>query len=243
MWPTTRPLDDEGLRSLYAMPVGEPRLRTNFVSTLDGSAQGPDGRTGSINTSTDRQVFGLMRALADLVLVGAGTARVEGYQAVQLNQAQRAARAAVGLTGIPMLAVVSRSLKLDPAITAARDCGQVMVITGAAGDAGPLADAGVEVLRCPGPGGVHLRRALGRLTERGLTRTLCEGGPTLHRQLLADGLVDDVCLTFVPTMVAGLGRRVTDGPLLQADFDLAHLIVDQDGTVLGRWSRRSDPKA
>lgn len=243
VWPTSRPLDETALAALYRMPPPErPSVRTNFVSTLDGSVQGPDGRSGTINTGTDIELFALQRALCDAVLVGAGTARTEGYRAVELSAAQHGARSAAGLTGVPPLVVVSRSLRLDPGITGDPDAtaaGQVIVVAAAAGDAGRLTEAGVEVLRCPGRSGVDLRKALALLHDRGLTRVLCEGGPTLHRQLLADDLVGEVCLTLVGEMVAGLGARVTHGPAVSARFELAHLLVDGEGTLFGRWLART----
>ncbi|WP_051218351.1 dihydrofolate reductase family protein [Nocardioides insulae] len=56
-----------------------PWLRVNMVSTVDGSAQGEDGRSGSINNDVDREVFQSLREAAEVVLVGAGTARAEEY--------------------------------------------------------------------------------------------------------------------------------------------------------------------
>ena len=57
-----------------------PWLRVNFVATVDGSAQGRDGRSGTINNEVDKQVFHELRASADVILVGAGTARAESYR-------------------------------------------------------------------------------------------------------------------------------------------------------------------
>jgi len=240
IWPPAaaggEPLDHAGLADLYRLRSGERCLRTNFVSTLDGSAQGPDGRSGSINTPADRWLFGMLRAMTDLVLVGAGTVRAEHYQAVELSKAQAAFRAELGLEGVPTLAIVSRSLRLDPAIVTSGG-GPVIVIAGIAGDARTLTDAGVEVLRSPGPGGVDVAMALSLLAERGLMRVLCEGGPSLHRQLFADGLVDEVCLTLTGDVVGGLGRRITDGPRVQASLSPAHIVIDDDGTLLTRWTR------
>jgi riboflavin biosynthesis pyrimidine reductase len=59
-------------------PEGE-WLRVNFVATVDGSAQGSDGRSGTINNDVDVAVFQQLRRTADVILVGAGTARAEGY--------------------------------------------------------------------------------------------------------------------------------------------------------------------
>ena len=72
-------MDSEALALAYAYPqlcAEQTWVRANFVSTLDGAATGADGRSGSINTGADREVFALLRALSDVVLVGAGTARV-----------------------------------------------------------------------------------------------------------------------------------------------------------------------
>lgn len=233
-------LTDAQIQGLYQMPE-EDRLfvRTNFVSSLDGSVQGPDGRSGTINTPHDQRLFGWQRALSNIVLAGAGTVRAEKYHAVRLTQDQHAVRAGAGLSGDPTLVVVSRSLKLDPSIADAAG-GQVIVITGAVGDDTHLTGAGVEIMRAPGPGGVDMRRALGWLAERGLTRVVCEGGPSLHRQLLAEGLVDEICLTTVGEVFGGYGARLVDGPPVSASFALAHLLIDDDGTMFGRWRRVAD---
>ena len=68
-----------GLPELYAVPR-TPWLRVNFVSTVDGAATGEDGRSGTINNEIDHQVFEVLREQADVVVIGAGTARVEGYR-------------------------------------------------------------------------------------------------------------------------------------------------------------------
>src|SRR5215218_10725298 len=72
-------LGPEGeLREVYAAPR-TPWLRVNMVSTVDGAASGEDGLTGSINNEPDQRVFSLLRELADVIVIGAGTARAEGY--------------------------------------------------------------------------------------------------------------------------------------------------------------------
>src|SRR4051812_43523405 len=71
-------VDDSALTEVYAVPQRR-WLRVNMVSTLDGAATGDSGQTGSINNEADRRVFHLLRSMADAVLVGAGTARTEGY--------------------------------------------------------------------------------------------------------------------------------------------------------------------
>src|SRR5665647_3054738 len=76
-------MDSDALALAYAYPElsgQQSWVRANFISSLDGAATGGDGRSGSINTGADRDVFGLLRALSDVILVGAGTARIEGYR-------------------------------------------------------------------------------------------------------------------------------------------------------------------
>ncbi len=241
VWPDRAEAEtDDDLASWYRMPdpPAGSYLRTNFVATIDGSTQGADGRSGTINTPVDQWLFAVQRALADVVLVGAGTARAEGYRAVELTERQLALRVAAGLSDRPpVLVVVSRSLRLDPLLRSAAG-GPVIVLCGVAGNTEPLESAGVEILRSPGPGGVDLRRAIGILADRGLGRILCEGGPTLHSRLLDEGLVDEICLTTTARVGGGLGRRVADGPEVVTEFDLAHLLVAADHTVFARWVRR-----
>ena len=91
-------------------------MRSNFVMSLDGSVQGPDGRSGSINTESDHRVFALQRALVDAVLVGANTARLEGYRAIDLEPWQLRIREQEGLAPYPTLVIISASADLDPVI-------------------------------------------------------------------------------------------------------------------------------
>src|SRR4051794_18610951 len=72
--------DDVDLDLAYALPPGAQWLRANMVSTIDGSVTGENHRSGTISGTTDKAVFAALRRLADAVLVGAGTARTEGYR-------------------------------------------------------------------------------------------------------------------------------------------------------------------
>ena len=91
----------ESVLADYADPPlagGRWWLRANMLSSVDGSVTGPDGRSGSLATSSDRVVFRHLRSLADAIIVGAGTVRAEDYR--QPDGAR--------------LVVVSRSLSIDP---------------------------------------------------------------------------------------------------------------------------------
>lgn len=240
------PLDDPALTALYRHPQPAENMimvRSNFVQSLDGSITGVDGRSGSVNTPADQQVFALHRAHADAILVGAGTARAEGYRAVDLAPWQSAVRAAEGMGGHPALVIVSRRLDVDPAV--ARPVrgpgGPVLVITTerAAADRGRrLREAGVEVVGL-GADDVDLARLPGELADRGLRRVVCEGGPQLHRDLLAADLVDELSLTLAPRVVGGSGPRTTAGAPLDGDLRFVPelVLVADDGTVFTRYRR------
>jgi len=209
--------DTNDLRELYAVPR-TPWLRLNFVSTVDGAAQGPDGRSGGINNAPDKAVFDTLRGLADAVLVGAGTARAEGYRPA----------------AVPIV-VVTRSGDV-PQLLRGADEGRVVLVTCAASPGlaearGLLGDAHVVVL---GQDAVDLGALPGALADRGLRNVLCEGGPHLARDLLAAGVVDELCATTVPRLLAGAALGITDGPGIDVALRL-HTLLEDGGTLLARW--------
>lgn len=188
--------DTDDLDELYAVPADRPDgpwLRVNMITTLDGAATGDSGRSGSINNAVDQQVFDRLRALADVIVVGAGTARVEGY----------------GPADRPIV-VVSRSAEVPEGLRAAPP-GSVLVE--------PLGDP------------VAFKRGL---ADRGWSSILCEGGPSLLRDLLAAGVVDELCTTTVPRVIGGEHPRIVAGPPVDVPLRL-HTLLEQDGTLLARW--------
>ncbi len=245
--PDLAELDDEDLALLYAYPAqpDRPWVRANFVSTLDGAATGPDGRTGTINSESDVRVFAALRALSDVVLVGAGTVRAEGYRAVQVRESWRQVRASLGLAPVPTLAVVSRSMALPEALLDPPEGGgPVVVVT--VQDVGP--DRVAEVEARLGPGSVvtagaetvEVDRCLDELAARGLSRVLCEGGPMLLGELASHHLLDELCLTLAPLLVGGTGPRIAHGLPLDVTLRLEHLVQTPD-VLLTRWVRPDAP--
>src|SRR4029450_1138599 len=111
-------VDETYLIELYRHPVLESRgwVRSNFVMSLDGSVQGPDGGSGSINTESDQRIFALQRSLADAILVGANTVRFEGYRAVHLEPSRLQIREQEGLGPYPTLVIIPASANLDPTV-------------------------------------------------------------------------------------------------------------------------------
>jgi riboflavin biosynthesis pyrimidine reductase len=235
-------MDPEALALAYAYPDltgAQTWVRANFVSTLDGVATGDDGRSSSINTGADRDVFALLRALCDVILVGAGTARIEGYRRARVRapwQSLRQGRAAHPPTG-----VVSRSGSLPPQLCEAREnAGEVLLITCTAAGANAIGLAqdalGSEGVIVAGDASVDLSAAVDALAARGLSRILCEGGPHLMRDLTASGRLDELCLTLSPKLLAGEHTRITAGMTVSQDLT-PRLLIESEGTILGRWTR------
>lgn len=224
------------LHDLYDPGTG-PLLRAGFVVTTDGGVA-VDGGSRGLQTPADEAVFHALRAVADAVVVGAGTARGEGYGPVRPRPAGAAWRTAHDLSASPPLVLVSRSLQLDPADRCF--AGPAVVVTCAAADPGRRAAlAEVADVLVAGEDEVDLPRAVRLLHERGLTRLLCEGGPTLLTALVRAGLLDELCLTLTPRL---LGTAPT---LLTAQVDVAlelqHLVDGGDGVLLARY-RLSAPR-
>jgi riboflavin biosynthesis pyrimidine reductase len=207
LWPLP-PLDevdDDALAAHYAWPVGAvPSVRVNFVSSTDGAVT-VDGRSGGLGTAADKAVFGLLRRLADVVLVGAGTVRAERY-----GGARRPTR---GRSTPPPIAVVTGSADLDPQSRLFTDTRvPPLILTTEKAPAErrrALAAAGGEVVVLPR---LTPDVLLAELGGRGLNRVLCEGGPSLLGVLQAADAVDELCLTVSPLLVAGDAGRIAHGP-------------------------------
>ena len=218
-------LDDDELARLYDYPR-EHWLRANMVASADGAAF-LDGRSGGLSSAADRRLFRLLRGLADVVLVGAGTARTEKYKPARHRPELAFLRA--GRAATPPIALVSRGLDLDltsPLFTEAPPDARTIVITS---DASPAdrraATAKVADVIVAGELSVDLAAGLAFLRDRGLGRVLCDGGPMLLGQLTADGLVNELCLTISP-LLAGHGPwRITAGaPFPAVQMVLVHVL-------------------
>jgi riboflavin biosynthesis pyrimidine reductase len=222
-------LDDRALGGLYAYP-GPRWLRTNMVTSADGAGF-LEGRTAALSTPGDMRVFGLLRVLADVVLVGAGTARVEEYKPARRRPKLEDLRA--GRPPAVPIAVVSRKLDLDfatPLFTQAPPDARTIVITcaGSPEDRRAAAARVADVI-VAGDMAVDLKEALAALAERGLGQVLCEGGPHLLGQLAAEGLLDELCLTVTPVLAGpGPTRVVAGAPFPARPMTLAHVLTEDD---------------
>ncbi|MEU1297096.1 MULTISPECIES: pyrimidine reductase family protein [unclassified Streptomyces] len=235
------------LAAAYAYPDSvtgarpAPWLRANMVSSVDGAAQ-HDGRSEALSSPADLRVFGVLRALADVVVVGAETVRQEGYRPARVPSGHETARQAAGQGPAAAIAVVSASLDLDLALPLfAAPLVPTLVLTGAAAPADRVAAAeraGVRVVVAGDGTGVDPARAVAALAALGHTRLLTEGGPRLLGQMVAADVLDELCVTLAPVLTAGSARRITGGPEI-ADprrFALVSLL-EEDGFLFGRYRR------
>ncbi|MFD0207619.1 pyrimidine reductase family protein [Streptomyces hirsutus] len=219
----------------------EPWLRANMVSTLDGAAQ-HEGRSQPISCPADMRIFGTLRALADVVLVGAETVRQEGYRPARARAEFAAAREAAGQGPAAAIAVVSASLDLDFSLPLfASPLVPTLILTGSAAPPDRVAAAeaaGVRVVTAGEGVGVDPGRAVRALAERGYTRLLTEGGPRLLGQLVAAGVLDELCLTVAPMLTAGDAQRIAGGPTvtLPRRFALKSML-EEDGFLFTRYAR------
>src|SRR6476620_6779428 len=211
--------ETESLTELYAVPSeAESWLRVNMVSTVDGAATGESGDSKTINNDADKEVFDLLREQADVLVVGAGTLRIEGY--------------AVGRK--PMV-VVSRSGSVPPTL-ADTPRGQLMMATvsSSPGLEAAREQLGEENVFVLGSHRIDLAHLKTELAGRGYRNQLSEGGPHLLRDLLDQECVDEVDTTIVPRVIGGTHPRITDGPPGDVPVRL-HTLVELEGTLLARW--------
>lgn len=208
-------LDDAGVAALYAhrLPAGRTSwVRGNVVASADGAAVGPDGDSRSISSTADRALLVLQRRAADVVLVGSGTAVHEGYR-----------------PGRTPIAVVSTALEIDLAAPLYGDPSTVLLTTAAA-PADRVASA-----RCPvvvlAEDRVEPAAAVAALAARGLRRVLCEGGPRWLGAVVTAGVLDELCLTVSPVVLAGPAQRVATGPV-PAPSAMNLVSVCSDGSTL-----------
>jgi riboflavin biosynthesis pyrimidine reductase len=208
-------LDDEALHALYD-PPRTPWLRVNFVSTLDGASQGADGLSKGINNSADQRVFHALRRRADVLIVGAGTLRDEGYAP----------------PSVPLV-IVSRSGDVPPTL-AGSELVHLATCSSAPGLASARSRLGSERVFVLGDDTVDLPALKSLLAHRGWGDQLSEGGPALFGSMLEAGIVDELCLTTVPRLTSGDAIRIAGGASVDVHLK-PEVLLEQDGTLLGRW--------
>ena len=239
---TVESVDENELGDLYAYP-DDPRprwVRGNMIASLDGGATA-DGKSGGLGGAGDRAVFGLMRHLADVILVGAGTVRAENYSGAQFSPAQRQARQHRGQAEVPPIAVLTNSAMLDhdaKLFTHTDVRPLILTCADAAADATARLGSVAEVVDASGHRSdrVDVGAALTALADRGLVRVLVEGGPAILGELIEHGLLDELCMTIAPLLVGGAAGRIVAGAgQVHTDMRRSHLLADEDGYLYTRY--------
>ncbi len=220
--------------STRASHAERPWVMLNMVASIDGAAA-IDGLSGGLSSEPDKAMFGALRAQADIILVGAGTANAERYRPARRSGAR--------------IAVVSGSLSVDPELPLFSPPPDptamplpLVVTTASADPAAAARLAGRAELVRTGGESVDLAESLRHLGSLGARVVLCEGGPSLNASLLAADLVDEVNLTHAPMAVGADAPRITAGPggsvpsAAPRAYSLAQ-VVTHDGVLFVRWTR------
>jgi riboflavin biosynthesis pyrimidine reductase len=214
--------------------TGRPYVVLNMVSSADGAIS-LDGVSAGLSGSDDKAVFFYLRSLADVVLVGAGTAREENYGRVKLSDDLLAQRQARGQQELPRIALVSKSMQLDPSARLFAETRPYAICPASTPAEVRETAARVADVIVAGDAEVDLADALRQLVPAELV--LCEGGPTLNGQLLAAGCVDELCLTLSPALVGGADKRITGADDVDPPVGLELLAVaEADGVLLLRYA-------
>ncbi|GJF32877.1 hypothetical protein KNE206_55770 [Kitasatospora sp. NE20-6] len=247
MNPLTVPVGDpaslESLAAVYAYPeqvtAGQPWLRANMVAALDGSAR-LEGLSEGLSGEADKRIFGVLRALADAVLVGAETVRAEGYRPARARTEFAGARRAAGQEAASAIAIVSRGLELD--LSAPLFTGPlvrtVVITTEDSPAAARRAVAEVADVVVAGERSVDLREAVAALVARGWTRLLTEGGPRLLGGLAGAGLLDELCLSVAPLLTGGDGPGIVRGAGIPGAQHMRLVsLIEEKGFLFTRYVR------
>ncbi len=241
-------VDDAELELIYAYPadLSDPWVQVNFVSSADGAST-VDGKSNGLSNPADTRIFALGRDLADVVLVGAGTAQIEGYRGIKRTELRASRRERLGRSEVPPVAVVTRRCSFEPdSPLIAHTLVPTIVLTCAAAPEerrAALSEAGADVV-VAGETTVDLAKAIRALADRGLLRIDCEGGGQLFGELITAGLVDQLCLTVAPLLVGGDAPRIAHGDLLPPaplPLELAS-ILSAEGSLMIRYRRSTHPR-
>ena len=210
------PTDHVTVREAYGVdrprPAGRPWLGVCMVSSIDGSTV-VDSNSRSLSSPTDQEVLLTLRDLADVLIVGAATVRIEGYGPPR-KRGQR-------------VGVVSRRGDVDASTPLFTSGAGFLILPE---DAPPTT---VEAVRA-GIGDVDFAAALAQLDANFVQ---AEGGALLNGALSAADVIDELNLTISPQLAGGDGPRVTSGSVqVSRKMRLAH-VLEEDGFLFTRYVR------
>ncbi len=235
-------VDENRLPEFYDYP-DDPRscwVRGSMIASLDGGATA-DGKSGGLAGPGDRAVFELMRQLADVILVGAGTVRAENYSGAQFSPAQRQARQHRGQAEVPPIAVLTNTAMLDhdaKLFTRTEVPPLIFTCADAVADATGRLGSVAEVIDASGSQSdrVDVAAVLKTLADRRMFRVLVEGGPAILGLLIEHDLLDELCITIAPLLVGGGADRIATGPgQVHTSMRRGHLLIDDAGYLYARY--------
>lgn len=220
--------DEITVEAAYGAPLGtrtdRPWVGLCMVASIDGSTA-IGGVSAKLSSPTDTAVLAQLRRVADVIVVGAGTVRSEGYGAPR-KQGQR-------------IGVVTGSGRLDfSSELFASGAGFVITTSSANFD---VPDH-VDVVRA-GREQLDPVEAIHRLPDLvdGCAFVQVEGGPALNGSLLDVDLIDEINLTTSPATFGGAGSRLSKGAEPHSHrFVAAQMAIDEESFVYTRWLRRRD---
>lgn len=226
------------------LPVGEPELRLIAISTINGSATF-GGTSRQLGNATDHALLNSLRDWADVVLTGGRTVVAENYFGVRSTPESRARRTLGGQVPVAPIAVVSRTLELDPHAQLFTDTAVaplLLVPYSALSDPALaprrelLISAGAELISTGGGSPEEIIHALHQL---GYHRISCEGGPGIYAMMFDANLVDVFHLTIDPRVQAPVEKPLfsvrPDGQGFSHALSLESVAATNDGTVFLRY--------
>ncbi|MBA3266203.1 MAG: pyrimidine reductase family protein [Nocardioidaceae bacterium] len=234
----TDELSYDDLIELYDYPAKKAWVRANFVSSLDGAVQGSDHKSASLSSKADKRVLGLLRSLADVVVIGAHTARVEDYRPVKSTDRRTVIRQRLGLSPAPAMAVVSRSLDISASLLEGGHAPTLVITSESSPKNRRLDIARRTPVIVAGETSVDFAEAVDALVQRSFHRILCEGGPTLMHSVVASGRLDELCLTWTPVIASGDALRLTDGAAVEPPYQLRlKQLLEEDSELFACYVR------
>ncbi|PKV84596.1 bifunctional diaminohydroxyphosphoribosylaminopyrimidine deaminase/5-amino-6-(5-phosphoribosylamino)uracil reductase RibD [Streptomyces sp. TLI_146] len=188
---------------LTSVRLGRPYVLWKYAATLDGRIAAEDGTSRWITSPEARADVHRLRAEADAVVVGSGTARTDDP-----HLAVRGVEGAVQ----PLRVVVDTEAKaVRPGARVLDDAAPTLVAVAEDADTAPLADADIDVVRLPrAASGLDIPALLAALHGRGVRSVLLEGGPALAGAFVAAGAVDKVVGYLAPVLL-GAGPAALTG--------------------------------
>jgi len=213
--------DRERLLELYRPPAAE-WLRLNLITSVTGAASGSDGTSETLTNPADRRILGVIRELADVVLIGAESVRAEGYQqprrsriAIVTSSGDLAGNRLERTDGPAPIVIcpASAAERVNETITNA----ELLIVDAANGRISPTAI--VDALR-----------------SASLPSIVCEGGPGLAAQLVDAGLVQEFCLATSPRIGGAPFPVLGDSAIAERTASLTGLLRDESSGLYARWA-------